>query len=107
MSRTLPSVRSPRVEAARPSEKPVRRMKAVGKPPGSKACHHVAAADVVQLLGVDAQAGLSGDDVARRLKEFGPNRVTARRGPPEWLKFLRQFHQPLVYVLLLASGVTA
>ena len=30
-----------------------------------------------------------------------------RRGTPAWLKFLRQFNQPLVYILLVASGVTA
>jgi magnesium-transporting ATPase (P-type) len=25
---------------------------------------------------------------------------------PAWLKFVQQFHQPLVYILLLAAGVT-
>ena len=29
------------------------------------------------------------------------------RGTPAWLKFLRQFNQPLVYILLVAVGVTA
>ena len=29
-----------------------------------------------------------------------------RRGTPAWLKFLQQFNQPLVYILLLAVGVT-
>lgn len=43
----------------------------------------------------------------RRQKESGPNRVTARRGIPPWLKFLKQFNQPLVYILLVAVGVTA
>jgi Ca2+-transporting ATPase len=51
--------------------------------------------------------GLSGDEAARRRKDFGPNRVTARRGTPAWMKFLRQFNQPLVYILLFAVGVTA
>jgi len=35
------------------------------------------------------------------------SRVTARRGTPAWRKFLQQFNQPLVYILLLAVGVTA
>ena len=51
--------------------------------------------------------GLTGEEVARRQKEFGPNRVTGRRGTPAWLKFLKQFNQPLVYILLVAVGVTA
>lgn len=52
-------------------------------------------------------AGLSTAEVRRRQKEAGPNRVTARRGVPAWRKFLQQFNQPLVYVLLLAVAVTA
>ena len=51
--------------------------------------------------------GLTGEEVARRQKEFGPNRVTARRGTPAWVKFLQQFNQPLVYILLFAVVVTA
>ena len=51
--------------------------------------------------------GLSADEVRRRQQEWGPNRVTARRGPPAWAQFLRQFNQPLVYILVLAVGVTA
>lgn len=52
-------------------------------------------------------AGLTGEEVAHRQREFGPNRVTAQRGTPARLKFLQQFNQPLVYILLFASGVTA
>jgi Ca2+-transporting ATPase len=47
------------------------------------------------------------NEVRRRHKEFGPNRITARRGTSGWIKFLSQFNQPLVYILLLAVGVTA
>ena len=72
-----------------------------------KGWHQLRAEEVVQLLDVNLSAGLSETEVARRQKEFGPNRVTARRGTPAWVKFLRQFNQPLVYILLLAVGVTA
>ncbi len=72
-----------------------------------KPWHQVHTAEVLRLLGVEVAKGLADDDVARRQKEFGPNRVTARRGTPAWLKFLRQFNQPLVYILLVAVGVTA
>jgi cation-transporting ATPase F len=56
---------------------------------------------------VTSATGLSAEEVQRRQNESGPNRVTARRGIPAWLKFLRQFNQPLVYILLVAVGVTA
>jgi cation-transporting ATPase F len=77
------------------------------KVPKDKPWHQLPAKEVVQFLGVDLSTGLSAAEVARRQKEYGPNRVTARRGTPAWLKFLKQFNQPLVYILLVAVGVTA
>jgi Ca2+-transporting ATPase len=68
--------------------------------------HKLTAEEVVKILGVDQAAGLTAAEVARRQRESGPNRGTARRGPPWWLKFFKQFHQPLVYILLVAVGVT-
>ncbi|MBL9190157.1 MAG: cation-transporting P-type ATPase [Opitutaceae bacterium] len=69
--------------------------------------HHVPTEEVLQFLDVDLTTGLSIDEVERRRRQFGPNRVTARRTTPVWLKFMQQFNQPLVYILLLAVGVTA
>ena len=69
--------------------------------------HHAHSAEVLRLLGVDVAQGLAAAEVARRQHQFGPNRVTARRGPPTWLKFLRQFNQPLIYILIGAVVVTA
>jgi magnesium-transporting ATPase (P-type) len=69
--------------------------------------HQLPAEDASRLLEVDLRAGLSREEVRRRLEKFGPNRLSARRGTPAWVKFLRQFHQPLVYILLGAAGVTA
>jgi len=69
--------------------------------------HQLPAEEATGLLGVDVVTGLAADEVARRQKEFGRNRVTAKRGTPAWLKFLRQFNQPLVYTLLAAVGGTA
>ncbi|MCR4297749.1 MAG: cation-transporting P-type ATPase [Gallionella sp.] len=52
-------------------------------------------------------AGLTGAEAARRLAEHGPNRLTppSRRGP--LMRFLLQFHNVLIYVLLAAAAVTA
>jgi calcium-translocating P-type ATPase len=51
--------------------------------------------------------GLSPDEAARRLAEHGPNRLPepARRGA--LMRFLAQFHNVLIYVLLVAALVTA
>ena len=61
----------------------------------------------MRLLEVDLSTGLAADEVRRRQAKFGPNRITARRGTASWRKFLQQFNAPLVYILLLAAGVTA
>ena len=52
-------------------------------------------------------AGLSATDAGGRLAEYGPNRLTPpkKRGP--LVRFLLQFHNVLIYVLLAAAGVTA
>ena len=51
--------------------------------------------------------GLDSEEAARRLAEHGPNRLTPaqKRGP--FMRFLLQFHNVLIYVLLAAAGVTA
>ena len=69
--------------------------------------HQLQAEEVVRLLNVNLQTGLAADDVKHRQQKFGLNRITARPGTPMWLKFLQQFNQPLVYILLAAVVVTA
>jgi magnesium-transporting ATPase (P-type) len=49
---------------------------------------------------------LSATQAAQRLARFGPNRITQRKGTPAWLRFLLQFHAPLLYILLVAALVT-
>lgn len=73
----------------------------------TNAWHQLHIDEVVRLLESDLSTGLSAAEVHRRREEYGPNRLTARRGTPAWMKFLRQFNQPLVYILLLAVSVTA
>ena len=68
--------------------------------------HHLHAEEVVRLLDADLKSGLSDAEVKRRVEKFGPNVVRPRRGTPGWIKFLQQFNQPLVYILLLAGVVT-
>lgn len=60
------------------------------------------------LTALDAQsAGLSRDEAERRLEKYGPNRLpeAARRGV--FTRFLLQFHNILIYVLIGSAIVTA
>jgi cation-transporting ATPase F len=69
--------------------------------------HHYEVAGVLELLRANDDVGLSAKEIERRRLVFGRNVVTARLGKPPWLRFLLQFHQPLLYLLLAAVGVTA
>jgi cation-transporting ATPase F len=69
--------------------------------------HHLDTAEVVQLLDTHCEHGLTSAEVTSRQHQYGPNRVSAKSGTPAWKRFLLQFHQPLVYILLLAVGTTA
>ncbi|HYG77665.1 MAG TPA: cation-transporting P-type ATPase [Planctomycetota bacterium] len=69
--------------------------------------HQIQATEVFRLLDVDVKTGLSSDEARLRQKKYGLNAITRRPGKSAWLKFLDQFNQPLVYILLLATVVTA
>ena len=68
--------------------------------------HQLQTEHVVQLLGVDLRAGLPAEEIRRRQSQYGPNRLTAQKRQSQWMHFLRQFHQPLLYLLLAASILT-
>jgi Ca2+-transporting ATPase len=68
--------------------------------------HHLPRDEIETLLESDAEKGLDTFEVARRQKNFGPNRLTLRKGKSPLVLFLLQFHQPLVYILLGAALVT-
>lgn len=68
--------------------------------------HAQSAEQVLQALAVDPAQGLSSTAAAQRLRTHGHNRLPAMQGTPAWLRFLLQFHNPLIYVLLIAGGVT-
>lgn len=61
---------------------------------------------VVSSLGSDASQGLSSAEAARRLAQDGPNALASAPPVPAWKRFLAQFQDPLVYLLLAAVGIT-
>jgi cation-transporting ATPase F len=67
--------------------------------------HALPAADVLALLGSQQEQGLSAGEAGRRLRQWGPNSLPEQRGKPAWLRFLHQFHDPLLYTLLAVGLV--
>jgi cation-transporting ATPase F len=69
--------------------------------------HHLPADRVAAHWQTDLTRGLGAEAAARRLAEHGRNVLSARRGHGPVVRFLLQFHQPLIYILLVATVVTA
>ena len=69
--------------------------------------HHTSADEVVGLLTSDLDKGLDRFEVEARQQRFGPNAIPVRSGPGPLIRFLLQFHQPLLYILLAAAAITA
>ena len=62
--------------------------------------------EVAKALDVDTNTGLSSAEAQRRLEKFGPNQLASAPPVPEWKKFLAQFQDPLVYLLLAATVIS-
>jgi cation-transporting ATPase F len=73
----------------------------------STAHHGLPAHEVVLLLETDPHRGLSNAEAAERLERFGPNTLPVAAGTGLLVRILRQFHHPLIYVLLVAGAITA
>ena len=69
--------------------------------------HGLPAHEVVLLLETDPHRGLVDGEAAERLERFGPNALPVAVGPGLLMRTLRQFHHPLIYVLLVAGMITA
>jgi magnesium-transporting ATPase (P-type) len=67
------------------------------------AWHALAADDVVRRLDTDTEKGLDAAAISQRLKKYGPNRLPEahKRGP--FMRFLLQFNNVLIYILLAAA----
>jgi len=68
---------------------------------------HKLPADQVLIDLATARGGLSDAEVARRLAMYGPNQLPPPRRHGPVVRFLLQFHNILIYVLLAAAAVTA
>lgn len=63
------------------------------------------AGEIAQTLGVDTTQGLTSAEAARRLLADGLNELRAAPRRAAWRRFLRHFHDPLIYLLLVAIGI--
>ncbi len=73
----------------------------------SRHWHHLSESEVLDLVETDLDRGLDLFAVEIRQERFGPNAITPKKGHGPLVRFLLEFHQPLVYILLAAVLITA
>ncbi len=75
--------------------------------PADIAPYRQAVGEVLAALATDGRSGLGRAQAEDRLRRHGRNELTAEAPVPEWRKFLAQFTDVLVVLLLVAAAVSA
>ena len=70
------------------------------------AWHACSAVQAVEAADARPATGLDPQQAAQRLAQYGRNELPAPPRRPPWQRFLLQFHNPLIYVLLVAGLAT-
>ena len=63
--------------------------------------------ELMKELETTIQEGLSSSEVIKRQNHYGLNEIKQKSGNNQFIIFLGQFNQPLIYILLAASFATA
>ncbi|BAY82650.1 cation-transporting P-type ATPase [Calothrix parasitica NIES-267] len=69
--------------------------------------HEMSVVSTTEFFNSNLERGLTAEEVAIRYETYGWNELPVKPGKPAWLRFLLQFHQPLLYILLVAGAVKA
>ncbi|VDK34623.1 unnamed protein product [Taenia asiatica] len=62
--------------------------------------------EVLSILKVDKKTGLTNSEALRRYEEIGPNEFQAEPPDPLWLKYLKQFFEPMIGLLIISAFVS-
>ncbi len=69
--------------------------------------HHLSVEEVTRHLDTNLKTGLTSADTAKRRDRFGANELKSKPPKSPLLRFLLQFNQPLLYILLIAGAIKA
>ena len=58
---------------------------------------------VLQELNSNVEQGLTSQEAGERLNKFGPNKLPEKKKTPLFLVFLKQFNDPMIFILLAAA----
>jgi Ca2+-transporting ATPase len=69
--------------------------------------YRLRASEVITTLETNERGGLSEDDARARLVQYGSNELAAEKPVPGWRRFVSQFQDVLVVLLLIATVISA
>lgn len=73
----------------------------------NKHWYHLPETEVTDLFDVKPDTGLDGFEIEERRETYGTNTLTVKKSKGPIIRFLLQFHQALIYILLVAIGIKA
>jgi P-type Ca2+ transporter type 2C len=76
-------------------------------PAGETPAYRMSVEDAIAAHGVDARRGLGDEEAHARRESHGSNELTAQPAVPAWRKFVAQFKDALVILLLIATAISA
>lgn len=68
--------------------------------------HYTPTDELIRQFKADPKQGLTPETAAQLLQEHGPNAITGKRSRSPWMILLHQFKSPVVYLLLVAAGMS-
>jgi len=73
----------------------------------AKTAYRQSVDDLSAELETDVRQGLTDAEAQSRLAQHGPNELAAEKPVPAWRRFLAQFQDVLVVLLLIATAISA
>jgi cation-transporting P-type ATPase F len=69
--------------------------------------HNLPVQEITRHLGTNLNTGLNSTEVTKRQEHFGANELKSKPGKALLIRFILQFNQPLLYILLIAGVIKA
>ena len=64
------------------------------------------AKETVAELVSDEKSGLTSEEASKRLAQYGPNELLEKKKEPLIITFLKQFNDPMIYILIAAAVIS-
>lgn len=63
--------------------------------------------DILSKFDVNPELGLNEEKVQKNRRDFGENIILSKKPKPDWVLFLEQFNNPIIYILIVAAIINA